>query len=95
MFSLINYPHFLHPSIDSVDSIRMLFLVPRIIMAIIASLDTALIYLISKYWYNNRTIAIIASTLFAVLPLTDPIRRILLESIQLPFFNLSILFAIS
>ena len=72
----------------------MLFLVPRTIMAIIALVDTALVYLISKYWYNNRTIAITASTLFAVMPLTDSIRRVLLESIQLPFFLLSILFAI-
>jgi hypothetical protein len=94
VFYLINYPHLINPSIDNVDSIRMLFLVPRTIMAIIALVDTALVYLISKYWYNNRTIAITASTLFAVMPLTDSIRRVLLESIQLPFFLLSILFAI-
>lgn len=94
IFYLINYPHILNPSINNIDSIRMLFLVPRIIMAIIALVDTALVYLISKYWYNQRTIAITASTLFAVMPLTDPIRRVLLESIQLPFFLLSILFAI-
>ena len=94
VFSLINYPHFLHPSIDSVDSIRLFFLVPRLIMAIIAVADTALVYLISRYWYNNRTIGFIASSLFAVLPFTDNIRRVLLEPIQLPFFLLSILFAI-
>jgi hypothetical protein len=94
IFYLINYPHIIHLSINSIDSIRMLFLVPRIIMAIIVLVDTALVYLISKYWYNNRTIAITTSTLFAVMPLTDPIRRVLLESIQLPFFLLSILFAI-
>jgi hypothetical protein len=94
VFYLINYPHFINPSIDNVDSIKMLFLVPRTIMAIIALVDTALVYLISKYWYNSRTIAITASTLFAVTPISDPIRRVLLESIQLPFFLLSILFAI-
>ncbi len=94
VFSLINYPHILNPTADSVESIKMIFFVPRIIMAIIALVDTALIYMISKYWYNNKTIAIIASTLFAVMPSTDPIRRVLLESIQLPFFLLSVLFAI-
>jgi hypothetical protein len=94
VFSLINYPHFLHPSIDSIDSVRLLFLFPRLIMAIIALADTALVYLISKYWYNDRTVAFIASSLFAVLPFTDNIRRVLLEPIQLPFFLLSILFAI-
>jgi hypothetical protein len=94
IFSLINYPHILHPSIDSVDSIRLLFLVPRLIMAIIAVADTALVYLISRYWYDNRTVGFIASSLFAVLPFTDNLRRVLLEPIQLPFFLLSILFAI-
>ncbi len=94
VFSLINYPHILNPTVDSVESIKMIFFVPRIIMAIIALVDTALVYMISKYWYNNRTIAITASTLFAVMPSTDPIRRVLLESIQLPFFLLSVLFAI-
>ena len=94
VFSLINYPHILNPTVDSVESIKMIFFVPRIIMAIIALVDTALVYMISKYWYNNRTIAITASTLFAVMPSTEPIRRVLLESIQLPFFLLSVLFAI-
>lgn len=94
VFSLINYPHILNPTVDSVESIKMIFFVPRMIMAIIALVDTALVYMISKYWYNNRTIAITASTLFAVMPFTEPIRRVLLESIQLPFFLLSVLFAI-
>ena len=94
VFSLINYPHILNPTVDSVESIKMIFFVPRIIMAIIALVDTALVYMISRYWYNNRTIAITASTLFAVMPFTEPIRRVLLESIQLPFFLLSVLFAI-
>ncbi len=94
VFSLINYPHILNPTVDSVESIKMIFFVPRIIMAIIALVDTALVYMISKYWYNSRTIAITASTLFAVMPFTEPLRRVLLESIQLPFFLLSVLFAI-
>jgi hypothetical protein len=94
IFSLINYPHFINSSIDNVDSVRMLFLVPRLIMAIISLVDTALVYLISRYWYNNKIVAFTASTLFAVLPFTDYLRRVLLEPIQLPFLLLSILFAI-
>jgi hypothetical protein len=88
VFSLINYPHILNPTVDSVESIKTIFFVPRIIMAIIALADTALVYMISKYWYSNRTIALTASTLFAVMPFTEPLRRVLLESIQLPFFLL-------
>lgn len=95
IFYIINYPHVLNSSINSVDSVRLLFLVPRLIMAIIALVDTVLVYLISKYWYNNRTVAFVSSSLFAVLPFTDELRRVLLEPIQLPFFLLSILFAIS
>jgi hypothetical protein len=94
VFYIINYPTVLNPTVDSVESIKMIFQVPRIIMAAIALVDTALVYLISKYWYNNRTIAIAASTFFAVMPFADPIRRVLLESVQLPFFLLSILFAV-
>jgi hypothetical protein len=93
VFYIINYPHLLNPTIDS-ESIKMIFFVPRLIMSMIALVDTILVYLIAKYWYNNRTIAITASTLFAVIPFTDPIRRVLLESIQLPFFLLSVFFAI-
>ncbi|HYO06154.1 MAG TPA: hypothetical protein VER14_04145, partial [Phototrophicaceae bacterium] len=33
VFSLINYPHVLNPTVDSVESIKMIFFVPRIIMA--------------------------------------------------------------
>ncbi|MBA3976996.1 MAG: hypothetical protein H0X50_02215 [Nitrosopumilus sp.] len=94
VFSIINYPNVLNPTVDSVESIKMIFFVPRTIMATIALVDTALVYMISKYWYKSRTIAITASTLFAVMPFADPIRRVLLESIQLPFFLSSILFAI-
>jgi hypothetical protein len=94
VFYIINYPNILNPTFDSAESIKLIFFVPRMIMSMIALVDTVLVYLIAKYWYNSRTIAITASTLFAVMPSTDPIRRVLLESIQLPFFLLSIFFAI-
>ena len=61
-----------------------------------AILDTLLVYLIAhRHYDNNRTVALIAATLFAVMPVTWILRKILLESILLPFLLLSILFAVS
>ena len=77
-------------------STEMLYLVPKIIMGCLAILDTLLVYLIAhRHYDNNRTVALIAATLFAVMPVTWILRKILLESILLPFLLLSILFAVS
>lgn len=63
-------------------------------MGLLAVVDTFLVYKIAELRYNNnRTIALIASILFAVTPFRWTIRRIWLESIQLPFLLCSILFA--
>jgi hypothetical protein len=75
-------------------SIEMLYLVPRVLMGILAVVDTFLIYKICERRYNNKTIAFIASILFAVMPMTWILRLIVLDSIQLPFLLCSILFAI-
>jgi hypothetical protein len=89
----IGYPNSLHPSTD-VHSIEMLFLVPRMLMGILAVVDTFLVYKICEYRYNNRTVAFIASILFAVVPMTWLLRRIYLDNISMPFLLSSILFAI-
>jgi hypothetical protein len=95
VFKIIGYPQFMKPTTD-LYSIEMLYLVPKIIMGSLAILDTFLVYLIAQRRYdNNRTIALIAATLFAVMPMTWILRKIVLESILLPFLLLSILFAIS
>jgi hypothetical protein len=95
VLSLIGYPNSLHPSVGDVHSIQALYLVPRILMGILAVADTFLIYKISEVRYNNRKVAFIASILFAVMPLTTwMLRRVWLEPIQLPFILSSILFAI-
>jgi len=60
-------------------------------MGLLAVVDTFLIYKIAEYRYN-RNIAFIAAILFAVMPLSWILRRVLLESIQLPFILSSILF---
>lgn len=90
--SLIGYPDSLHPGND-VHSVQMLYLVPRVVMGILAIFDTFLIYKISERRYS-RNVALFASLMFAVMPITWFTRRILLDSILLPFFLTSILFAI-
>ena len=62
-------------------------------MGILAIVDTFLVYKIAEFRYN-RNVALIAAVLFAVMPLTWLIRRILLDSILLPFLLSSILFSI-
>lgn len=91
--SLINYPALI--SIDTYDtqSYELLYFYPRIMMGILAIMDTFLIYMIAKIRYNNN-VGFIASILFAIMPLTWPIRRIYLESILLPFLLSSILFSV-
>jgi len=92
VLSLANYPYSINPSIDS-HSIEMLYLVPRVLMGILAVIDTFLVYKIADARYN-RKVAFISSTLFAILPLSSFLRGIFLDSIALPFILLSILFAI-
>jgi tetratricopeptide (TPR) repeat protein/TM2 domain-containing membrane protein YozV len=94
IFEIIGYPNSLKPSVGDVHSIEMLYLVPRILMGILAVFDTFLIYKIAEICYN-RNVAFIASILFAVMPITTwLLRRVWLEPIQLPFILSSILFAV-
>lgn len=88
----LGYPDSVNPDADS-ESVKTLYAVPRILMGLLAVFDTFLIYKIAQNRYNSK-IAIFASTLFAVMPMTWITRRILLDSILLPFVLLSILFAI-
>ena len=88
----VGYPDSLNPTSDA-QSIESLYLVPRILMGVLAVVDTFLIYKISERRYNSK-VAIIASILFAVMPITWFVRRILLDSILLPLLLTSILFAV-
>jgi Dolichyl-phosphate-mannose-protein mannosyltransferase len=97
VFRIIGYPHpFIQPvAKEDVHSIEMLYLVPRVLMGILAVVDTFLIYKICERRYSNsKSIAFIASVLFAVMPITWLLRMTMLESIQLPFILLAVLFAI-
>ncbi|HET7285314.1 MAG TPA: hypothetical protein VFI70_11570, partial [Nitrososphaeraceae archaeon] len=97
MLKIIGYPSSLIISLSSVNStlhsIQMLYLAPRVLMGMLAVIDTFLIYKISECSYN-RKVALIASILFAVMPLTWMLRRIYLDSILTPFLLSSVLFAL-
>ncbi|HJT10163.1 MAG TPA: glycosyltransferase family 39 protein [Candidatus Nitrosotalea sp.] len=90
--ALIGFPNSFHPS-ASVNSIASLYLAPRIFMGILAIVDTFLIYKIAENRYGTK-IALISSMFFAVMPITWLVRRILLDSILIPFLLMSILFVL-
>ena len=75
------------------DAIRNLFLIPRILMGLLAVMDTFLVYKIAENRFGKRA-GFIAAILFAVMPISWLTRRIVLDSILLPFLLASILFAI-
>ena len=93
VLKLIGYPDILSPKAGDVHSIELLYLVPRVIMGLLAVVDTFLIYKIGQVRYN-KNIGLLSAAIFAVVPITWVLRRIWLEPIQLPFILLSILFAI-
>lgn len=92
VFKTIGYPDVLRP-VDDIHSIEMLYMVPRILMGLLAVVDTFLVYKICEQRYS-RNVAIIASVLFAVMPMSWLLRRIVLDSILLPFLLSSVLFAL-
>jgi hypothetical protein len=92
LLAITGYPDSLSIS-PSMQSIESLYAVPRVWMGILAVADTFLIYMISAGRYGKR-VALISSILFAVMPITWLTRRVLLDSILLPFLLTSILFAI-
>ena len=85
----IGYPNILNlePSEQSISSV---YAVPRLIMGLLAVLDTYLIFNITKRRFDG-TVALVASSLFAVLPATLVLRQIFLDNILLPFLLSSIL----
>jgi Dolichyl-phosphate-mannose-protein mannosyltransferase len=98
VFIVIGYPDITVPSMpasmqDLQRSVEMLYTIPRILMAILAVVDTFLIYKIAE-WRYNRNVAFIAAILFAITPLSWLFRRMYLDPIQLPFLLTAILFAL-
>lgn len=90
---ITGYPDSLNIKEHDVNSIKSLYLAPRILMGLLAVADTFLVYKIAERRYN-KSIGFIASILFAVLPMTWLMRRIFLDNLLLPLLLTSILFAI-
>jgi Dolichyl-phosphate-mannose-protein mannosyltransferase len=93
VFDFLGYPDIVQPSPGKIESIEMLHLVPRILMGVLAVVDTFLVYKIAERRYNS-TVAVIASILFAVMPSSWLLERILLDNFLVPFLLSSILFAV-
>ncbi len=87
----VGFPDSVNPN-PSAESIQLLYSIPRILMGLLAIIDTFLIFKISEKRYGSR-VALIASVLSAAMPISWLTRRILLDSILLPFLLTSILFA--
>src|SRR4249919_200283 len=62
ILKIIDYPNTIHPSAhgDVVSTVKMLWLVPRLLIGIIGVIDTFLVYKISERRYNTK-IAFIAA----------------------------------
>lgn len=93
LLGITGYPDSLTPS-PTAESIEALYAVPKIWMGLLAMADTFLIHRIAKHKYGDSRVAFLAATLFAVMPIGWLFRRIVLESLLMPFLLTSILFAL-
>ena len=94
ILALTGYPDNLNQSEEeSAATIQNLYLMPRLIMGIIAVIDTYLVYGIGEIRYG-RKVGFIAAVLFAVMPLTWMFRMVLLDSLLMTFLLLAIYLAI-
>lgn len=89
--AITNYSD-IKPSADP-ESLQALYMIPRILMGLLAILDTFLIFKIVQIRYS-RIAAFLSASLFAVLPFTWIFKRILLDSIVVPLVLGAILLAI-
>lgn len=92
IFKIINFPDIVRTDSDSI-SMEAVYSVPRLIMGAISVLDTFLVYKIAERRFNP-TVALFSSLLFAVMPSTWFTRRVVLDSLMLPFIMTSILLAL-
>lgn len=93
MLKLTDYKVPTEQSFESPESIQQLYTLPRLIMGVLAVIDTFLVYKIGEVW-NGRKVGFVAAILFAVMPLTWMLKMVLLDSLLLPFFLGSILLAL-
>ena len=93
LFSIIQYPDSFDFDVTNRSSFEMLYAIPRVLMGILAVVDTLLVYNIAGRRYG-RTVAFVAAMLFAVMPITWVLRRIVLDSMLMPFLLTSVLLAL-
>ena len=93
IFSIIGYPDSLNAEAGDTTSIERLWSAPRLIVGLFSVVDTFLIYKITERKYDNK-VAFIAAVLFAIMPLSWMMRRVLLESIVMPLILCSVLFSL-
>ncbi len=96
ILKMIDYPYLFNSSFNpiiNINSIENLYLFPRVLMGVLAVIDTFLIFKIVERRYDRR-VAFVASVFFSVMPITWITRWILLDNIQLPFILSSILFSL-
>ena len=77
IFSIVGFPDSMNFDPMNESSIAMLYTIPRILMGIIAMVDTFLVYKIAERRYS-RNVAFLGAVLFAVMPITWILRRIVL-----------------
>src|SRR6266540_1985641 len=92
ILALVGYPDSVNPGAD-INSIEMLHLVPRILMGLLAIVDTFILFKIVERRYSI-TYALIAAIFFAIMPSSWLFRRVYLETILMPFLLSSIFLAL-
>jgi hypothetical protein len=92
IFITINFPQGLIANSNPL-AVEKLFDTPRLIMGVLAVIDTYIIYKIGERRFNP-TVGLFSALLFAVMPSTWFTRRVVLDSIMLPFILTSILLAL-
>ena len=92
ILGILGYPQMVN-AVPDVRSIEVLYAVPRLVMGLLAVIDTFIIYKIAERRFD-RTVALVASCLFAVMPATLIFRQVYLDNILMPFLLSSIFFAL-
>ena len=94
-FNIIGFPDYLSSEVVNLESIEALYLVPRVVVGILAVFDTFFVYKIVERRYNRNILAFIAAVLFAIVPTTWLLRWVVLDSLLLPLVLLSVFFAVA
>jgi 4-amino-4-deoxy-L-arabinose transferase-like glycosyltransferase len=92
-FAATGFPDSVNP-VPTAESIANIHLTPRILMGLLAVLDTFLVFKLAETRYGGK-IALLAALLFAVMPMTWMSRRVLLDALLLPFVLTAIYLALN